>query len=47
MEDHAVCECDSFRGKLNSIDYNVFFMKEPEYVMKIMSTYGGLIEMLG
>ena len=44
MEDRAVGECDSFRGRLNGIDYDVFCMKEPEYVMKIMSTYGGLIE---
>ena len=39
MEDCAVGECDSFRGKLNSIDYEVFHMKKTEYVMKIMSTY--------
>ena len=38
MEGHTVGECDSFRGKLNGIDYDVFCMKELEYVMKIMST---------
>ena len=44
MEGHTFGDCDSFRGKPNGIDYAVFCMKEPEYVMKIMSTYGGLIE---
>ncbi len=47
MTGHTVGECDSFRGKLNGIDYDVFCKKEPEYVMKIISTYGGLIEMDG
>ena len=44
MEDKAVGECDSYRGTLNNVPYDVFCMKEPEYVMKIMSTYGGLVE---
>ena len=44
MECQVVGECDSFGDKLNVSDYGVFCMKEPEYVMKIMSTYGGLIE---
>ena len=47
MEDRAVGKCASFRGELNSIDYDIFCMKEPEYVMKIMSTYSGLIEKPG
>ena len=44
MECQEVGECDSSGDKLNVSGYDVFCMKEPEYVMKIMSTYGGLIE---
>ena len=39
MEGCTVGEYDSFRGKLNGIYYYIFCMEEPEYVMKIMSTY--------
>lgn len=35
---------DSLKGKLDGVHYDIFCMKEPEYVMKIMSTYGGLLE---
>ena len=34
---------DSLKGKLDGVHYDIFCMKEPEYVMKIMSTYGGLL----
>ena len=44
MEGCTVGEYDSFRGKLNGIYYYIFCMEEPEYVMKIMSTYRGLIK---
>ena len=45
MEGPTIREYDTFRGKLNGIDCDVFCMKELEYVlMKIMSTYGGLNE---
>ena len=30
-------------GILDSIPYNVFCMKEPDFVMKVMSTYGNLL----
>ncbi len=39
MEAPTVGEYDSFRGKLNGIGYDVFCMKKPEYMMKIMSTF--------
>ena len=44
MEDKEVGECDCMRGNMDRIKYNVFCLKEPNYVMKIMSTYGGLID---
>jgi Transposase IS4 len=31
---------DALPGKLNNIPFHVFAMKEPDYVMKLMSTYG-------
>ena len=33
---------DSLHGKLDNVPYDIFCMKEPDYVMKIMATYGGL-----
>ena len=32
----------SIKGTLDSIKYNVFCLKEPDYVCKLMATYGGL-----
>ena len=37
-------EVDSLTGKLDGVHYDIFCMKEPDYIMKIMSTYGGLLE---
>ena len=37
-----VGDCDSFRGTLDGVPYDLFTLKEPDYVMKLMSTYGGL-----
>ena len=34
---------DVLHGTLDGIPYSVFAMKEPDYVMKIMSTYGTLL----
>ena len=31
---------DSWPGKLDNQDFHVFAMKEPDYVMSLMSTYG-------
>ena len=44
FEDKEVGAMDSLKGKLHDVHYDIFCMKEPDYVMKIMSTYGGLIE---
>ena len=33
---------DSYRGTLMDTQYDIFCMKESDYVMKIMSTYGGV-----
>ena len=37
-----VGETDSLKGEIDSIPYGIFCMKEPDYVMKIMATYGEL-----
>ena len=34
---------DSLRGTLDGVPYDMFTLKEPDYTMKLMSTYGGLI----
>ena len=44
FEGKEVGSVDSLKGKLDGMHYDIFCMKEPDYVMKIMSTYGGLIE---
>ena len=31
------------RGKIDNVPYNIFAMKEPNYTMKLMSTYGSLV----
>ena len=40
MESKEVGEVDVATGTLNDTKYHVFCMKEPDYVMKLMSTYG-------
>jgi len=35
---------NSLQGEMDGVPYNIFCMKEPKYMMKLMSTYGGLIE---
>ena len=32
----------SIKGTLDSIKYNVFCLKEPDYICKLVATYGGL-----
>ena len=44
FKDKHVGAVDSLKGTLEDVNYDIFCMKEPDYVMKIMSTYGGLIE---
>lgn len=43
MKDKEVGETDSVRGSLENVPYNIFCLKEPDYIMKLMSTYGGLV----
>ena len=38
-----VGDTDSLHGKIDGVPYAIFCTKEPNYIMKIMSTYGGLI----
>ena len=42
MNKKQVGECDSLRGTLDTVPYDIFSMREPDYIMKLMSTYGGL-----
>ena len=38
--DKAVGTTDSLLGKMHDIPFHIYAMKEPDYVMKLMSTYG-------
>ena len=38
-----VGDTDSLHGKMDGVPYEIFCMKEPNYIIKIMSTYDGLI----
>ena len=42
FDDKQVGDTDSLHGVLDGVPYDIFCMKELDYVMKIMSTYGGL-----
>ena len=44
MENKDVGGYDSLKGILDGVDYNIFCMKEEDYTMQLMSTYGGLVE---
>ena len=35
-----VGDCDAWKGQMDEVDFHVYAMKEPDYVMSIMSTYG-------
>ena len=43
MSSKQVDECDPLREILDDVPYNIFCMKEPDYTMKLMATYGGLV----
>ena len=43
MDDRALGETDSIKGALDGVPYNLFMMKDKDFVMKLMSTYGGLV----
>ena len=39
-----VGQCDSVPGTLSGKSFSIFFMKEENYTMKLMATYGALVE---
>ena len=43
FKDKEVGETDSLHGTFDGAKYNFFCTKESDYVMKIMSTYGGIL----
>ena len=43
--DKEVGHCDALVGKMNAVPFHVHAMKEPDYVMMLMSTYGTLTRM--
>ena len=43
FKDKEVGSTDAIHGIMDEVHYDFFCMKEPDYVMKIMSTYGGLL----
>ena len=42
MMNKQIGECDSISGKLDGVNYNIFCMKDSQFTMKLMSTYGTL-----
>ena len=42
MESKNIGEVDCIQGKLDNTDYNLLMMKEPDFTMKMMATYGAL-----
>ena len=44
FKDKKVSDVDAWPGMLDSVPFYVFSMKEPDYIMSIMSTYGTLNE---
>ena len=36
----AVGDCDSWKGTMEEVPFHVYGMKEPDYVMSLMSMYG-------
>ena len=40
FDDKEVRDCDSWKGCMDEVNFHVYAMKEPDYVMSLMSTYG-------
>ena len=40
FDEKAVSDCDSWKGNVEEVPFHVYAMKEPDYVMSLMSTYG-------
>ena len=43
--DKKAGHCDALVGMMNGVPFHVHVMKEPNYVMMLMSTYGTLTRM--
>ena len=42
MKDKEVGAVDCLKAEIENVPHDMFCMKEPDYVMKLMSTYGTL-----
>ena len=42
FEDTPVGDSQRFPGKINGVNFDIFCLKEPDYVMTLMSTYVSL-----
>ena len=40
FDEKTVGDCDSWKGKMEEVPFHVYAMKEPDYVMSLMSMYG-------
>ena len=40
FDDKAVSDCNSGKGNIEEVPFHVYAMKEPDYIMSLMSTYG-------
>ena len=40
FNDKAVGDCNSWKGTMEKVPFHVYAMKEPDYIMSLMSTYG-------
>ena len=40
FDDKDVGDCDSWKGNMDKVPFHVYAMKEPDYVMSLMLTYG-------
>ena len=43
LKDIEVDETEAIQGTQDGVTYNIWMMKEPDYVMKMMATGGNLI----
>ena len=39
FDEKAVGNCDSWKGNMDEVPFHVYTMKEPDYIMSLMSTY--------
>ena len=43
MSEKQLGECDCIKGEMDGVAYNLFCMRDVDYVSKMMTTYGGLV----